>query len=424
MNPISGKHPSTSRFTRVMAIATTILSCVASAPAQQSPLEPFAIGTHWNEAKSYAIAKDAGVQWLRLDINWYHIQPDGPDEWKWAPIDAAMDEADRLGLKILAVMSYSAPWNSSAPKGDSNSKAYAPREEFDAQYQAQLRAIVQRYKGRVDAWEVMNEPDHYSFLKVGAGCWAANHLPTADADEQRRRQYLHMIDLAQEALKPFRGEITLTTSGFATGGRFDAGFHGWLAAQEGFFARYDVLNFHRYGYPKQDDLLEGIQMFEKLRKDQSLNLPLWVTEHGITRHTADAPPDDSARFLVRSYALALSRGASKLFWFRLAPGGDHVTMLRSDGSPSVIHPAYKTMTTHWHAPKRVTPLDADAMGVHGAIADRLDGQRVAIVWADEPVAITSLSMKMKQAFDLSGKPVELGPDVKLSQDPVYLYLSE
>ncbi len=412
------------KITWLKAMALSILSCATVAQAQQAPLEPFAVGSHWNESKQYTIAKDAGVQWLRIDINWYHIQPTGPDEWLWAPIDAAVEEAKRLDMKILAIMSYSTPWSSSAPKDDNNAKAYAHREEFDERYQAQIRAIVERYKGRIDAWEVMNEPDHYNFLKIGEGCWAANHFPAANNDEQRRRQYLHHIELAQKAIEPFRKEITLTTSGFATGGRYDAEFLNWLASQEGFFKRYDVLNFHRYGYPKQDDLIEGINIFRTLQKDQSLQLPVWVTEHGITRHTADAPPADSARFLVRSYAVALSNGVDKLFWFRFAPGGDHVTMLKDDGSPSVIHPAYKTMTTHWNAPIRVTPLGTTVPGVHGAIADRQDGQRVAIVWADEPVTIESLSLKVTKAFDLNGAAIQLEPEAEISADPAYLYLEK
>lgn len=395
-----------------------LLSLVWSrAAGAAQPMKPFGVGTHWNEYKSYALAKNAGVEWLRLDINWYHLQPDSATQWDWGKIDTAINEADRLGLKVLAVLSYSTPW---ARSGSDNN--FAPKEQYDGQYQAQLSAIVNRYKDRVAAWEIMNEPDHNNFLKVGTGSWAANHFPNASSTEKRRRQYLHMMDLAKAALAPYRSQITLTTSGYANGGNHDTGFLDYLRQQPGFFAGHDVLNAHAYGYPSYTPLSDKITQYDTIRDQQMSGAPLWITEHGITGNSPESPPADSERYLVRSYATALADGAEKLFWFRLAPGGDHVTLLKSNGQPSALLPIYGVMTQHWNDPVSIADVTG-ITGVQGAIADRLDGQRVAILWSDQqqPISITALPYTITQAFDMRGNPLALTSHTKLSANPIYVY---
>ncbi len=399
--------------------AWTTLSFIWCVPARAAqPMEPFGIGTHWNEHQYYQLAKDAGIEWLRLDINWAHVQPNSANEWNWSNVDTAINKAESLGLKVLAIMSYSTSWSRSG--GDIN---FAHREEFDDAYKTQLATIVNRYKDRVDAWEVMNEPDHNNFLKIGTGTWASNNHPTASATDKRRLQYMHMMDLATTALAPYRSEITLTTSGYANGGNHDAGFIDHLAQQPGFFAKHDVFNGHAYGYPSYTPLKNKITEYETIRDQQMPGAPIWITEHGITNSSPDNPPADAGRYMVRSYATALASGADKLFWFRHMPGGDHVTLLKSNGQPSILLPIYGVMTAHWNDPLSVTEITG-ITGVEGAIAYRMDGQQVAIVWSDQaqPIALGDLPFTFTQAFDMWGNGITVTSFTTLSANPTYLYL--
>src|SRR5690606_17114006 len=139
------------------------------------------------------------------------------NQWRWEPIDTAINRAEELGIEVLAILSYSAGWASSG----SNSR-YVNREQYDAAWANYVHRVVNRYKGKVDYWEIWNEPDHNNFLLLGGDTWAENHYSIESLENQRRLQYQHLVELALES--PAWDDEIVTTSGFARGGDHDPDF--------------------------------------------------------------------------------------------------------------------------------------------------------------------------------------------------------
>ena len=59
----------------------------------------------------YAGVASSGATWTTLDIDWNHIQDNGPTTWKWnLATDRAVLSANRHGLQLIGIAGYSPPW--------------------------------------------------------------------------------------------------------------------------------------------------------------------------------------------------------------------------------------------------------------------------------------------------------------------------
>lgn len=98
--------------------------------------------------------KDAGLQWVRLDMKWNHVQAGGPSSWDWSNPDKMVNAALAKGLKVIFVATYSPGW---ANGGSSDERTYPTNV---AAWQTFLDAAVRRYLPLgVTAWEIWNEPN-------------------------------------------------------------------------------------------------------------------------------------------------------------------------------------------------------------------------------------------------------------------------
>ncbi len=91
-------------------------------------------------------------------MKWTVIRP-GPDEWNWDDADEIVDFADQEGLDVRG---HTLVWGQEAGNGlpDWLEQIEDP-EEFRAAVEQGIREQVGRYRGRVDRWDVVNEPlDH------------------------------------------------------------------------------------------------------------------------------------------------------------------------------------------------------------------------------------------------------------------------
>ena len=91
-------------------------------------------------------------------MKWTVIRP-GPDEWDWVDADEIVDVAEQDGLDVRG---HTLVWGQEAGNGlpDWLARIDDPAE-FRAAVEAGIREQVGRYRGRVDRWDVVNEPlDH------------------------------------------------------------------------------------------------------------------------------------------------------------------------------------------------------------------------------------------------------------------------
>ena len=109
--------------------------------------------------KLVALLAGSGAGWVKEEFRWDAVQP-SRDRWTWDLLDAAVNAERAQGLEILGLLDFSAGW-AVGERGEWSAKP--PPHDLWANYVART---VERYKDRVHAWEVWNEPN-VSGLLVG-----------------------------------------------------------------------------------------------------------------------------------------------------------------------------------------------------------------------------------------------------------------
>lgn len=389
-------------------------------------MEPFGIASHWNAIELYGMLVEAGVEWIRIDLHWYVCKPTQGGAYNWVEFDAAIKAAKGHGLKVLAILGKPPYWANGRAEGSANFDAYAPTLAREPDWSDYVNQTVTRYP-EIDAWEIWNEPNHYDFLILGGSTWAdANVVGTTD--QKRRAELAHLVDLAMA-----QGDLkhkVVTTSGFASGGSWDAGFEDALAAlPDNWLTQFQVGNTHAYGYerPNQYEVIRA--QVDKMAAygvaQGKPDWPIWVTEHGIVLPPGSGSAADDARYLIRSYAEGLRRkNCTKVFWFPSQYRSDHHSLLNASNQRNPLFAAYRLLTQMWRRPVSVEWYDDYYTNAEGAIATLSDGSRVAIVWCDSGTAtIAGLALKPLIALDRFGAMVPSITNIS-GGAPYFLVLSK
>jgi len=104
-----------------------------------------------------AKCKEAGIQWIRINIDWKSVQPDRAER-HWSAIDAFIRTASQLKLSVFASISYTPKW------ANGNQAKEWPPTNGDIWY-AFVREAVARFKMTVKHWGIWNEPNLQSFYR-------------------------------------------------------------------------------------------------------------------------------------------------------------------------------------------------------------------------------------------------------------------
>src|SRR6266852_3502894 len=112
--------------------------------------------------RSLELLRQAGVGWIRQELPWEQVEPVAKGQTTdtkfggstWAKFDDIVDRANAVGLKVLLRIDTSPRWAlpDDTPEGLSTPVNYADYWDFGAEVGA-------RYRGRVDAYQVWNEPN-------------------------------------------------------------------------------------------------------------------------------------------------------------------------------------------------------------------------------------------------------------------------
>ena len=115
------------------------------------PESPFGINTAFHPGTADLDARlramqQAGIKWGRQDFSWRRIEKT-KGSFEWEPFDRLVENCHRHGVLIFGNLTY-------------NPNFYDMRtaEGVDA-YCAFARAAVKRYAGKVDDWQIWNEPN-------------------------------------------------------------------------------------------------------------------------------------------------------------------------------------------------------------------------------------------------------------------------
>jgi len=316
-------------------------------------------------------------------------------EYDWEGYDALVEQCRQHGVLIFGNLTYNPQfYDMKTPEG------------VDA-YAAFARAAVKRYAGKVDHWQIWNEPnlgylggdaDHYARLLSAAGKAIHETSPTAKvlamnmafcdvlwASNVMQRVPSSAFDIV--CFHPYRNPNSPEDT-----------FDWWVLDQY-------VKRFHpnlTTNYPLvRMSFLEQTEELLKAMKGFGEPKPLWVTEICFNTHIHPygVPELRQGDLLVRFYVQAVaSRKIDKIFWWTLKDGGgqqfdaaEMVGLMRADLTPKYAYQAYAVMTRLLEG-KKWLRNDAFGPDVFACVfTDAQKNEDTIVAWANKPFAYARIT---------------------------------
>jgi len=393
---------------------------VASRFGQHVRLEPWQLG----------VAKRLGACWARMHdvdfcLSWDQAEPE-PGRWVWA--DDKIDLAHQIGLDVLGVLGRAPGWALEPDKDGKTATGgwyYPPDLDAWGNY---VEAVTRHYRGKVDVWEIWNEP--YGF-GIGDGTKYAALARTAYAAAKRGNPECTILGLCTHA-----GATAFNRDALA-GGAINA---------------CDLISYHCYTRDGTDAYRRGIEVREVLGLADD-GKKVWMSE-GMGGYTfswhsflVDAVNDPYSRRPgaptfssqaaavtgARAIANILAAGAEKTFWYwspwesasSIRP--DRYTWFEYDGQLKPYAAAYAVAAHFLDGTRSVGRITA-RQHLPVCLFER-DEEAVAVLWweADGQTTVglrppADRPARSIQAFDMMGNPLNpTNARLTIDSHPIYVH---
>jgi len=161
-----------------LVAAALFLSAFTAAPAQAGRNMDIAIQdeavlhyeSYFSRASAYSLLRNMNVSRVRFNVLWASLNPSqnkvkSPPKtpvYDFGRLDAAIEIARAQGMKVQVSITGQAPAWAAGDKKLATQGTYRPNAKLYARF---VKTIVDRYKGRIDAYSIWNEPNHVGWLK-------------------------------------------------------------------------------------------------------------------------------------------------------------------------------------------------------------------------------------------------------------------
>jgi polysaccharide biosynthesis protein PslG len=373
-------HPSRLPAVLGWLLAAALLAAGFAAPAnaaQKAVVTDLTWGiSDADQDRSVAALQDLQAKWAKIEINWAYAEPSQGtyDEAYLADVTRAVNLLRARGIQVLCAIDNAPSWAS----GNSNT-AYPPLNPAD--YATFAKAMAARYAGRVEAWQIWNEPNHIHTWPGGP-----------DAAE-----YVPLLEAAYPAVKQGDPSAEVVFGGLA--------FHDYEYLEQAYAAAdaidpahplgeyFDVMATHAYTYSNPPEATatgpdgrltkDTFRAYSEIRATllaHGDDKPQWLTEIGWAHASAPTQwvvdsEQTAARYLTRAYALLKDAPYVKLaFWYNLRNHWwendgdfwyDQLGLMRTNFSPKPTYWAFRAVdrppapsTTAPASPSTTDPLVA------------------------------------------------------------------
>jgi hypothetical protein len=255
--------------------------------------------------RSLELLRDAGVRWLRQQLPWEQIEPVSKGQTidpsygtsTWAKFDDIVDRANALGMQVMLRIDTSPRW---ALPPDAPDGLSPPTNEQD--YWDFVTQVASRYRGRVAAYQVWNEPNLNSE-------WGGRP-PDAAA-------YARLLRGASERIRASDPAARVVMAAFAPTLTESADALNELIYLQQLYAAgargtFDVLAVQAYGLrggpddPRIDStdvtFSRPLLVHRLMETNGDGAVPVWVTEMGWNVNPPDLPMQSYGRVTPSLYA--------------------------------------------------------------------------------------------------------------------------
>ena len=227
---------------------------------------------------------DSGTRWADLAPS--------PGVWNFERMDAFVDQARSRGARVLYTLGSTPRWASARPNEPG---PYGPGCNAEpvrmAHWEEYVQRVAERYLGRIQAYELWNEPtfSDYAQDRASPGFFSGSAA-----------QMVEMARIARRVLDRVDPKALLTTPGFVGGAyRLDLFF------RSGGAALVQAVAFHFYSADSVTFRKDVADVRAVMQRAKLTSLPLWNTECGIeTFEPAEPLPEGVTVRLTQTGAAA------------------------------------------------------------------------------------------------------------------------
>ncbi len=330
-------------------------------------------------------------------VTWPDLEP-SKGQWRFENLDRSVALAAAHHTDVLLTLGLTPRWASARPQEPSGYAAgYAAEPKDLEDWRTFVRTVATRYKGRIHAYEIWNEPNVRKF-------W------TGSIDQ--------LVTLTREAsiiihsIDPQAVVVSQPATGFP-------GIK-WLPEFLSKGGQYvDVIGYHFYLTPKPPEAtLQLVDAIKKVMSESGVqDKPLWDTEAGWLP-PAQVEPEIGAAYLARSYIVLWADGVQRFYWYAW-DNHTSVALQTTDRDNQTLTPAGQAFDTiqNWLVGARMDWCKIDVEQTWQCQLNR-DGTLQWIVWnpdGTEPFTlprswnVKTVTPLIGESRRLSGSTLDVGP---------------
>ncbi len=390
---------------------------VAAGPGVSSPLQ--------KEQASYAtgivpaeffgmVVKQPGVQPAvragarRLwdsGVNWAAVEP-APGSFAWSTLDGEVASAEAVGAEVTLTLGMTPTWASSQPALPSNYGDGATAMPVNlSDWDAYVRAVATRYRGRIHGYEVWNAPENPAYYAASTAGLGADMAALA----KHTAAVVHAADSSAVVISP-----ALSAQGIA----------GFLSAGGG--AAVDVIGSSLNGgtgtAPQAPEAMgPALQaLLAAVAGTPAVGKPIWNEQSSWALAGSDLPTEVQAAYVARALLLNSGLGVQRVHWYAW-DDADPTALQLSDaqGQPTEAAVAYNTVES-WIGGAQMNGCAADAGGLWTCQLVR-NGSTAWVLWSTAgSVSASALGASTVTSLDGVVNPVAGTGMLTVGASPVLL----
>lgn len=197
---------------------------------------------YWREEvadRDLRLVEEAGFRWVKQELAWRELEGKGKGLWRWENADRLLDQIEAHHLKVIIRLGVQPEWAAPAISLPDVGPPDDLQDFYDYVY-----AVAARYKGRVEAYQIWNEPNL-------AREWGGRPPNPA--------AYTALLKVGYEAVKAADPKAIVISAGLAPTTRDDAQAMPDVYFMQGMYAAgaapyFDVLGVHAPGYKSPPEI--------------------------------------------------------------------------------------------------------------------------------------------------------------------------
>ena len=339
-----------------------------------------------------------------------------PQKGQWNWIDDGVNAAHAAGLHILGLIDGAPAWASKTPRATTGYYSLYNQPNADgvmADWKEYARRTSEHFTGRIDDWEIWNEP------------WGKNFFNGTP------EEYAALLRAATPAIKAANPDAKVVGVSASVNYPGDWAPRVTAVAPSSF---YDIVSFHDYssalyGGPDSNSV-RFIKSLESTLAQHGGERPLWNTEEGnfnLSSWYSSSPnglgQQQQLAWMVRFDVAQMGAGVRKLFYYTLGgdppQGTDGLCALEYDRSIKPLLAA-RAVLAYMVDGAKCTGRTEPVAGVDQYTFAFADGKSVQVLWSYDNKPHQMTVPENTKILDVMGNPLPSTGAISVGAEPIYV----